>query len=122
MTAQARSTQVVVSTGGSHLGLPDDSRAFKSIQIPYALYMILRQRVLYGAAVAVSLRGAIATEVAASASTGAAEMGGGPAQPDVSSWFADPEGGWANTGMLQGREHIFLNVFLELLVQAVPLP
>ena len=45
------------------------------------------------------LPGAVATEVSASATTGAAEMGGGPAQPDVSSWFADPEGGRPNADL-----------------------
>ena len=46
-----------------------------------------------------TVQGAIATEAAASATAGAAEMGGGPAQPDVSSWFADPEGGRANADL-----------------------
>ena len=62
------------------------------------------------------LPGAMATEVAAPATTGAAEMGGGPAQPDVSSWFADPEGGGANGDMLQAYAHFFLDFFLELFV------
>ena len=70
------------------------------------------------------MEGPTAAPVPVYGTAGAAEMGGGPAQPDVSSWFADPEGGRANTGMLQGCEQFFLDldVFLELLVQTVQLP
>ena len=73
------------------------------------------------AALSAEAAGAVAPEVAASARADAAETGGGPAQPDVSSWFADPEGGGANGNLFQGCEHFFLDVFLELPVQIVPL-